>query len=352
MDTLDFEQFLQLEDVNDTGFSKETNQRMQADLAAIKAEKEATPIFEDEETASDVEDDGSEFDFSFLDEDNPVWEDEIEEAAEPDNEEDHEESDSVEVDSGDSDNTEEDDYDYSVDEDTTLNLPDGRVMTIGDLQKYALQGEELERRENELAQRITNFNLEYEAAKDLLEVSQLEADQIINSYTEDYLEKLYNEDRAAYADEVRYLDRLKARKQTILNQQAANRAKQEAIKAEEFKRKSEACVTILKETIPGWGNKMYEDLMNFAVTEYHEDPEEVLKWNNPSEFIRLYELMKYKKGYSKASSSLKGAKKSGKSISSGGTPANASKQALREKAERLYSQNKLSNEDAFAFLID
>lgn len=359
MDTNDFEMFLQLDDVNDTGFSKETKQAIQSDLQRVQADREQAESyvsqFDEESEADDVPQEEI-TDWSFLEEDgNPLFEDEQKEETIEENDA---EDESEEVTSGDYDDTEDEsegDYDYSVDEDTTLNLPDGRVMSIGELQKKALYGEELEQRESQLNERITNFNQQYEAAKDTIEIAELEADRIIASYTDEYLEDLYNNDRAAYADEVRYLERMKARKTSLLAEQAKIKAKQEEIKAQEFQKQSDACVEVLNKVIPGgWNNNIYEQLLNYAVTEYDEDPEEVLKWNKPSEFIRLYKLYKYEKGINKATASLKGAKKGGKFISSNGKAANtsATKNAKAEKMGHLFSQGKASTSDVFAFLED
>lgn len=354
-DNTDFEMFLQLEDVQGTGLSKATQASIESDLNAIKAERVEAENYEsqfnDDIDISDNIEQEDAVDWSFL-EDGVKFEDEINEPDETPEVEEQDDEDSEEVDSGDYDDSEENVGDVEVDEETTLDLPDGRVMTVGTLQKLALQGEALEQREQAINQRIEQFNAEYEAAKDTLEVSQLEVDNILQSYTEEYLEDLYNNDPVAYAEQVRYIDKMKARKQSILNSQARIKAQQEAAQDAKFKQEADACVATLKQVIPTWNDTLYEKLMNFAVNEYHENPDDVLKWNKPSDFIRLYELYNFKQGKAKAATTLKGVKKGGKFLSSGGARVQASKEAERDKAARMLNQGKMSPQEAFAFLED
>ncbi|WP_163313228.1 hypothetical protein [Enterobacter hormaechei] len=357
METNDaYEIFLSLEDINDGGFSKETKAGFDADREAMKAAREDNEAIESQyadEPEEDSEPEQDDYDFSFLDENKPIWEDEQEEEIVDEHETENEvEPDSEEIDSGEYDGTEEGDYDYSVDEDTTLNLPDGRIMSIGEIQQRVLDNEAFNAREEAFNQRVANFEQEYEAAKVTLEVAELECDKVIGNYDSWDWDELFNEDPVTYASERRYYDSMVKRKNQLIKEQAANRAKVEQAKQEEFKRKSMACVDTLRGAIPGWNDSLYEKLMNYAVTEYDEDPDEVLTWNNPSEFIRLYKLYKYEKGVEKAKAGIKGAKKGGKFLSSNGARVQASKNAQREKLARDFEKGKLSNADVFNFLVD
>lgn len=350
-----YEIFLSLEDINDTGFSKETVDKFEADRSALKADKAEREAIEsqyaDEPTTENEIEDDEGFDFSLLDENNPVWEDEVEpEQTEDDNTDENDDSD--EVNSGEYDETEEGDYDYSVDEDTTLNLPDGRIMSIGEIQQRVLDNEAFNAREEAFKQRVANFEQEYEAAKNTLEVAELECAKVISEYDTWDWEELYREDPVTFASEKRYYDSMVKRQNALIKEQSIIRTKQEQAQQAEFARKSKACVDTLRAAIPNWNDNLYETLMNYAVTEYNEDPDEVLKWNNPSEFIRLYKLYKFEKGVEKAKAGIKGAKKGGKFLSSNGARAQASKAAQQEKAARLFAQGKMSNQDAFSFLED
>lgn len=345
-----YEIFLSLDDVNDVGFSKETKEALNAEHEAIKAEREEAKAdsWESELDDSNDEVEQYEFDESLYEDDdgNPIFEDieVVDEEVSP--EEEITTSEDGDEEYGD------DGGIYDVDEDTTLTLPDGRVMSIGELQQKALEGEALEERERQIKQKVKDFESRYEAAKDTLSIAQLEADRLIDSYAGYDWDAYYEEDPVNFAADKRYYDKLVKRKADLINQQAKIKSQQEAEKEEAFKRESLACVQILKHVIPNWNDKLYENLMNFAVTHYGADPEEILTWNKPVQFMMLHDGYVKHNGIQKAKASLKGAKKGGKFLSSNGNQTKASKEAQQEKAARLFAAGKISNQDAFAFLTD
>ncbi|MCX8289111.1 hypothetical protein [Enterobacter pseudoroggenkampii] len=348
-DAYDF--FLSLEDVNGTGFEADTKALIESEREARAAEK-ANSIVEDDDSDVEAVEDYETPDWDFLEENPGAFDDgdAPEQEEESQAEEVAETADNDHID--DSDIDDGDDYDYSVDEDTTLNLPDGRIMSIGELQAKALSDDAYKAREEEFNQRVSNFEAQYQAAKDTLEVAELECDKVLNQYNSWDWDELYENNPVQFAEEKRYYDKMIKRKNMLIQEQAKIKAQQEQAQHEAFSAQSRACVQVLKASIPEWTDQLYESLMQYAVTEYNEDPEDVLKWNKPNDFIRLYKLYKYEKGVQKAKASLKGAKKGGKFLSSNGNRSKVTDEAKLNKIASDFNKGKLSNSDVFSFLQD
>ncbi|MFW3388175.1 UNVERIFIED_CONTAM: hypothetical protein RF648_19495, partial [Kocuria sp. CPCC 205274] len=190
----DFEFFLQLDDLK--GAKADDAKAQLESYKADKAEKEAYAI-DVPESEHLAPMDGP--DFSFLDPDNPIFEDE-QGWVDPEEEETEEvEPEEVEESTEDVEETEDEptepeldedgnpiEYEegeaYDVDFDTVITLPDGRDMTIEELSNGYLAGSDLTERESKFQETLSQFEERVAGMKDILQLSELEADRVISDY--------------------------------------------------------------------------------------------------------------------------------------------------------------------------
>ncbi|EJY3122530.1 hypothetical protein OGA32_000112 [Salmonella enterica] len=347
--TDDFEFFLALEDVNPNALNQSTREALEREREAYSTSKQDDDAYDFDEP--DSPEDYENPDWSFL-EDGNSFEDDIEDSQEQEEEEvdPQEQSNEGEIEYQEYDENTPDAFDVGYE--TLLNLPDGRTMSIEELQAKALADDAFKAREEQLAQREEDFNARYESALQTIEVAQLETDNILDSYATWDWDYIAETDPSLFAAERRYYDKMLKRRNDLLTQAAQAKQAKEIQEKENFINQSKACVEVLKVKIPEWSQKLYETLMEHAINEFDVDPEEVLKWNKPHQFLMVYRDYKRTKGKTMANVSLKNAKRStARHISSnGGTPNKSyvDRQAIAAK----YAAGKMSQEEAFKFLED
>lgn len=348
----DFEFFLQLDDLKGSAADEaKANLEAYRTEKASRTEHEAPAEIEQEEVV----------DFSFLD-DNAVFEDEdgwvdpeaeeVEEETEaPEEVEETEEVEEVEPELDEDGNPieyEEGDA-YDVDFDTVITLPDGRDMTIEELSNGYLAGSELSERETHFQETLAQFEERVAGMKDILQLSELEADRVINDYQGFDWDKLAIEDPQAYVENKRFLERYQARKQELINAQQRLVEEAKAKEEEAFRAKSVECVQILKQAIPNWNDALYEQLMQYAI-DNGANEDEMLRENRPEFFKVLYKAYQFDTGKAKVMAKIKRPGAPKKVVKPGvkvvGDP------DKRKVAEERYAKGQMSQEEAFAFLED
>lgn len=355
----DFEFFLQLDDLK--GNAAES---AKAELETYRASKQEDGYALRDDTSFDNEanqEDAPAFDF--LDPNAPVFEDE-DGWVDPETDEDSETEETEEVEEteeeveeeveGALDNQEEVEYEdgeaYDVDFDTVITLPDGRDLTIEELSTGYVAGTDLSERETQFQETLTQFEERVSGMKDVLQLSELEADRVISDYQGFDWDKLAAEDPQAYVENKRFLERYQARKQELINaqQRLVNEAK--AKEDEVFRAKSVECVQILKQTIPNWGDPLYETLLQYAI-DNGADEDAMLKENRPDFFKVLYKAYQFDTGKAKIMAKIKrpGAPKK---VVKPGVKAVADTGDKREQAAQRYAKGQMSQEEAFKFLED
>lgn len=349
-DTQDsFEMFLQLDDLK--GDSKAN---AEATLEAYRADRgEWEP--EPDHSNYNPEDDAIELqdfsdindDFRFEDEDGFEGEEseesEEEEAAEESVEEEAEaEEGEVEYEEGEA---------YDVDYDTVITLPDGRDMSIEELANGYMAGSDYTAREAGLQEKISQFEERVASMQDVLQLSQLEADRVINDYENFDWDALAANDPQAFVENKRFLERYQARKQELINAQQRLVAEANAKQEEAYKAQCVECVNVLKKEIPNWDEPLYQNLMEYAI-KLGASEDEILKENRPSVFIALHKAMQFDHGRSRVMAKIKrpGAPKR---VTTPGVQTPASDDSgKRAQAAKAYASGKMSQADAFSFLED
>lgn len=354
MDDLEF--FLSLDDLKGTAADS-----AKAQLESYKADKEANSAYElDVDNSPEIEaEDGP--DFSFLDVDNPVFEDEdgwidpeaTEETEEVEETEEEVVEDEDEPVEGALTEDEEVEYEegeaYDVDFDTIITLPDGRELSIEELSNGFMAGTDLTERETKFQEALTQFEERVSTMKDVLQLSELEADRVISDYQGFDWDKLAVEDPQAYVENKRFLERYQARKQELIDAQTRLRAEAQAKEDEAFRAKSVECVQILKQAIPNWNDALYETLLQYAI-DNGADEEAVLKENRPDFFKVLYKAYQFDTGKAKVMAKIKRPGAPKKVVKPGTKPVVESDK--RELAAQRYAKGQMSQEEAFAFLED
>lgn len=352
---------------NDGGNTNDTVKRVEQEY---KAEKANEPVYEFEDDSNDEPQYDDEYDFSeMLDSDNLIFEDEDPEAFErsskggkakteddnfsgEDEEEATEQEGEAEQPEGGAEYDGSDDTPFDIDVNDFISLPDGREITIGELQDRYLDDERFNQRISEIEQREQAFEQQRAALSDTLTLAQLEADlelQDLAGVDWDYLASTNPQEYAAHKQ---WQERLLARKNAIAQEQARQEAIKEQAEKAQFTQKAQACVATLKNKIPYWSNEHYSNLLNFAIDELGYDEDSAANEINPSTVYAWHTLYTTKQGTEKVKGRLRRVGSS-KHVSSGVNNTPSRKTDIdKAAAAKAFASGKMSHEQAFAMLED
>ncbi|MCS5737389.1 hypothetical protein, partial [Herbiconiux daphne] len=179
--------------------------------------------------------------------------------------------------------------------------------------------------------------------KDILQLSELEADRVISDYQGFDWDKLAAEDPQAYVENKRFLERYQARKQELINAQQRLVAEAKAKEDEAFRAKSIECVQILKQAIPNWNDALYEQLLQYAI-DSGANEDEMLKENRPEFFKVLYKAYQFDTGKAKVMAKIKRPGAPKKVVRPGSKPVVEGDK--RELAAQRYAKGHMSQEEA------
>lgn len=356
----DFDVFMNLEDVAGTGFDKDTIAKNQEDYEAYKAEKakESTFDFLNDDSESDDNDsfNPDDYDFSMLDNNNPIFdEDEESQEAEEeatDNTEQQEETDEA------SDNTlpTADDYDdgYTLAYEDLVTLPDGREVTVQDMADRYLAQEEFESRMQAIAEQELNFENQRKHFEEDLNLARLETDHIISTFDNVDWYALSIENPESYAQNKPFYDDMIAKRNHINARAAQLKIEAEQREQQEFQEKAKASVQILKATIPGWSDKLYSNILDHAIHDLGWSEERAQKEIDVGVIKALHNSMILSEGKKKVEkvATIKRSRTATRSVSPGASTKGNNEQINLDMIAAKYNAGKISQADAFRFLQD
>lgn len=360
INTADFETFLQLDDLKGN-FAGDLEQLQASKQPEIEIDdefpeqsdvvdgdedfnidrfknKDGGVTFEDEEGWVEEEDEGGEEGEAEGDEDDGASKDEVE----VDESSQEQDDGQVEYEDGDA---------YDVDYETVITLPDGRELTIEELAGGYQEGTAVAQRETQLQTHIAAFEERVSGLKNVLDLAQLEADRVLQDYDGFDWEKLALEDPQAYVENSRFLERYKQRKAELVAAQQRIYDENAAKEQELYQAKCSECVNILKGAIPNWDENLYQSLMQYAV-DLGATEEDILKENRPSVFLALHKAYQFDKGKQQVMAKIKRPGAPKKVVKAAGAKTTSSQKPDDAKVAKAFSEGRITNEQAFKYLVD
>ena len=235
-----------------------------------------------------------------------------------------------------------------VDLDTLITLPDGRSLTIEELQTGYAEQTALTEQRQQVVDMLSKFEQDKEEAKNMMELSVLECDRTLQGYAQVDLKRLLKENPAAYAQHHAYIQATQEKKAHLIQEMNAIKERQKKDEYEAYVRQCNSCLEVLQHDIPGWNNELYQELMQFAVDSGVSE-EEISKENRPSFFKMAYKAYQFEKGISLAK------KAKVKRVGAPTKTIGASSQKDSSEKERkiaAFKQGKLSTKEVFDLLED
>lgn len=235
-----------------------------------------------------------------------------------------------------------------VDLDTLITLPDGRSLTIEELQTGYAEQTALAEQRQQVVDMLSKFEQDKEAAKSMMELSVLECDRTLQGYAQVDLKRLLKENPAAYAQHHAYIQATQEKKAHLIQEMNAIKERQKKDEYEAYVRQCNSCLEVLQHDIPGWNNELYQELMQFAVDSGVSE-EDISKENRPSFFKMAYKAYQFEKGISLAK------KAKVKRVGAPTKTIGASSQKDSSEKERkiaAFKQGKLSTKEVFDLLED
>lgn len=342
--------FLTLDDVVDEDASMGVTPKDAKDLATGKAQTKkqaAKDKAEGKVTAEDIEveeeaEDADDVDFDELDEDEESEDEDADEADDSDEE-------------GDIEVTDEDGEEVDF-ENYEITLPSGDNVVLKDLVQGYKDAQKLEAEKAEFENVQKEFLDKSESLGRMLELARLEADKVIEDYTDFDWAAYKKDDPVGYVENREFLDLYKRRRDEIQAAQAQLEEKKAATEKAEFESKAREAATVLARDIPGWSNDLYQELMLFAV-ENGSEPEEIAKCVDPVVFKVLHKAMQFDKGQQVVKAKMKRIGSPTKVVKPSAKPTSSKsekdgkKTAVMKKLESgNFDERDLSN--SFAFLED
>ena len=284
----------------------------------------------DDNDLSDLGIDESDFDFDTIDEDGDDVE--SEEESDEEAEEFEEDEDGVEYEDGDAEITDEDGDEVDFEE-YDVTLPDGSMVKLN----KAIEGY---RSATALAEERAAFEEERAAfegtskdVKSLLELAQLEAQKVVEDYSDFDFVSLAKEDPSAYVENREFLDRYKSRLKEINSEMVKLKEAEAAEAATAQGQKAAETNTILSKEIPGWNKELYTELMKYGhsigMTE-----DFITTCVDPGIFKALYKAKQLDQGKQVVKAKIKkigSPKKVVKAVAKSSKPAGNTKKAVLKK---------------------
>ncbi len=339
IDTDDFDVFSSLDDLK-VEEKVEPQENVVEDTADYEDEEiDAEEGAEDEDVDVDELDD-EEFDFEDIED-----EDEDGEADEEDSEEED-----FDDESEDGEDLDDDEVDY---EGYEVTLPNGETIKLDEAVKGYKASEALENERNAFAEEVEAFRESSKGINKALELAKLEADRVIEDYADFDWATLSREDPQAYVENREFLDRYIARRKELVSEINEREEREQETQKAEMQTKARECVAELQNSIPGWNEKVYQELVDYAV-ENGADRQEMLMDINPVTFKVLHKAMQFEKGSKVVKAKIKRAVKSPKKVtkSQAAKPGNAKKPSKKTIASAKASKGMWDDADVFFSLED
>ena len=341
IDTGDFDIFSSLDDVVVEEATTKPEEVKKDDV--VEDDKATEEVEESEDDSFDFED----IDDAEQDENGHDVEDEENEETDEDSEE--EDGEEVEETEEVADGDEEQEVDF---DDYMVTLPDGEELSLSSAVKGYKSAKALEAEREEFEAHKESFAKETESVSKKLKIAQLEADRVIQDYKDFDWAKLAKEDPQAYVENKEFLERYIQRKKEIVAAiDEQEQTKIEAEKEEHMLRAKSAVATLQKE-IPGWSQKLYGDLIDYAVSTGVPESE-ILKSTDPTVFILLNKARQFDNGKRVVKAKIKRQpSKSPKKVVKPQAKQVKAPQDNKVKLTKMMDSGDVSSAELFANLVD
>lgn len=295
------------------------------------------------------------FDFSMIDSEEFVEEEaaeevEVEEEFEEEEVEEEESEEEAAEEEVEEEEAEEEDDEVDFDE-YEIDLPSGEKVVLSDLVKGFKTATEIEAEKAQLESIKQEMETKTAGMDRFLKLAKLEAERVIEDYADFDWVALAKEDPQAYVENREFLDKYKARHKEIVSAVSDLEEKAAAEEKRITSDKAREAVAILSRDIPGWGDKMYNSLVAYAV-EKGADKDTILNSVDPFLFKLLHKNMEHEKGVQKVKAKVKKLGGSPKKVVKAAPKApevskDAKREAMIKKAEKAGDMSAL-----FSLIVD
>lgn len=213
-----------------------------------------------------------------------------------------------------------------------ITLPSGEEVNLAQLVQGFKDNTALEAERAEFETIKADFEAKSQNLAMMMEMSILESQQAVDSYSDYDWGAVSKEDPKEYADNREYYEHHRKRIKEVTAAYNEIKAKEKAeIEQAEKAKIQEANATLVRD-LPGWGPKMYEDLMRFAIEKGGFDQEYVTNNVSAAFFKMLHRNKSIEEGVQKVTAKVKKKVAPKKTIKNTSSKPTVSKETAREQA--------------------
>ena len=213
-----------------------------------------------------------------------------------------------------------------------ITLPTGEEVNLAQLVQGFKDNSALEAEKAEFESIKSEFEAKSKNVATMMEMALLESQQAVDSYDDYDWGAVSKEDPKEYADNREYFEHHRKRIKEVTNAYNEMKAQEKAQVEEAEKVKIQEANATLVRDLPGWGQKMYEDLMRYAVEKGGFDQEYVTSNVSAAFFKMLHRNKSVEEGVQKVTAKVKKKVSPKKTIKNTTSKPTVSKDAAREQA--------------------
>lgn len=213
-----------------------------------------------------------------------------------------------------------------------ITLPTGEEVNLAQLVQGFKDNSALEAEKAEFQAIKADFEAKSQNLAMMMEMSILESQQAVDSYSDYDWGAVSKEDPKEYADNREYFEhhRKRIKEVTAAYNEVKAKEKAEVEQAEKVKIQ-EANATLVRD-LPGWGQPMYEELMRYAVEKAGFDQEYVTNNVSAAFFKMLHRNKSIEEGVQKVTAKVKKKVAPKKTIKNTSSKPTVNKEVAREQA--------------------
>ncbi|MGL5013553.1 MAG: hypothetical protein ACRC6V_04575 [Bacteroidales bacterium] len=213
-----------------------------------------------------------------------------------------------------------------------ITLPSGEEVNLAQLVQGFKDNTALVAERTEFETIKADFEAKSQNLAQMMEMSILESQQAVDSYSDYDWSTVSKEDPKEYADNREYFEHHRKRIKEVTSAYNDMKAKEkDEVESAEKTKIQEANAALVRD-LPGWGQKMYEDLMRFAVEKGGFDQEYVTNNVSAAFFKMLHRNKTIEEGVQKVTAKVKKKVAPKKTIKNTSSKPTVSKDAARDQA--------------------
>lgn len=220
-----------------------------------------------------------------------------------------------------------------------ITLPTGEEVNLAQLVQGFKDNAALEAARTEFETIKSDFEAKSQDLARMMEMALLESQQAVDSYSDYNWSDALKEDAQAYGENREYFEHHRKRVKEVKAAYAEMKDREAAEVAQAEKVKVQEANVALVRDLPGWGQKMYEELMQYAVEKGGFDQEYVVNNTSAAFFKMLHRNKSVEEGVQKVTAKVKKKIAPTKTIKGSSAKPSVNKEAAREQAIKKAAQS-------------